>query len=210
MNAHRLFWLALFIPVNVIFQALCFASGSLHPALDSAVVVIVLVKATYFLMVLFGIFSLKIVWRSVAGMPSRGTAWTYRVAGLATIGALLVIHAGHAYQFGRAEREIRRNMISVNKTLPALFQAGVREDPVRLERRDWVYETTMTQLQASQIDREKFAAAARQALSGTICAVEWHRRLFGFGVQIRYVYRDRYGDIIADEAFGIKTCAGKA
>lgn len=209
-NAHRLFWLALFLPVNVLFQALCFAFGSFRPDLDTAVFAIVLSKAAYFLMVLFGIYSLKIVWRSVAGMSSRGAAWTYRLAGLASVGALLALHAEQAYQFGRTEREIRRNMISANKTLPAPPQAGVRTDLVRLEHRDWVYVSTMTQLQASQVDGKKFAAAVRHALSGTICTVEWHRRLFQLGLRIRYVYRDRHGDIISDEAFGADTCPGKA
>ena len=209
MNAHKLFWLALFLPVNVLFQAVCFAVWPFRPDLDSAVFATVMLKAAYFLMVLYGIFALKIVWRSVAGMSSRGAAWAYRAVGLASVGALLAIHAEPAYQFGRTEREIRRDMISTNKTLPSSPQAGVRIDRVRLERRDWVYESTMTQLLASQIDRGKFAAAARDALSGTTCAVEWHRRLFGLGVRIRYVYRDRYGDIIADEAFGTDTCSGK-
>ena len=209
VNVHRLFWFGLFLPVNVLLQALCFAFWTFRPDLDSAVFVIVLLKAAYFLMALYGIFALKIVWRSVAGMSSQGAAWTYRAVGLATVGALLAVHAEHAYQFGRTEREIRRNMISTNKTLPSAPQPGVRIDQVRLERRDWVYESTMTQLQVSQIDRGKFIAAARHALDGTTCAVEWHRRLFGFGVRIRYVYRDRYGDIIADEAFGTDSCSGR-
>lgn len=209
MNPHKLFWLAFFFPINVLFQALCFALGPFRPDLDSAAVVIVLVKATYFLMVLFGIFSLKIVWQSVACMSSHGTVWTYRVVGLATIGALLAIHAEDVYQFGRVEREIRRNMISANKILPSAHQAGVRADQVRLEHRDWVYDLTMTQLQANQIDRRRFTAAIRQALNGTTCTVEWHRRLFRLGIRIRYVYRDRDGHIIADEAFGTDTCSGR-
>lgn len=210
MNAHGLFWLALFFPVNVMFQALCFASLPFRPDLDSAVPFILLFKATYFLMVLFGIFSLKIVWRSVAGMSSRRGAWTYRAVGLASIGALLAMHAEQVYQFGRTEREIRRTMISVNNTLPLAPQSGVRTDPVRLERRDWVYESTMTQLQASQIDRGKFTAAIRNALIEPACASEWNRRLLQLGVRIRYVYRDRDGDIIADQAFSADACSGKA
>ena len=210
MNPRRFFWFALFLPVNLLFQALCFASGAFRPDLDAAVPFILLFKSAYFLMVLYGIFSLKILWRSVAGLPSRQSAWTYRVAGLLSIGALLAMHAEQAYQFGRTEREIRRNMISLNSALPLAPQSGVRTDPVRLERRDWIYESTMAQLQASQIDRKKFNAAIRNALVGPACASEWNRRLFLLGVRVRYVYRDRNGEVLVDEAFGADSCPGKA
>ena len=209
MNAHRIFFLTLFFPVNVLFQALCFASLSFRPDLGSAGFFILLLKATYFLMTFFSIYYLKFVWRSVADMLSPRAAWTYRVAGLAAIAALLFMHAEHVYQFGQAEREIRRNLISTNKTLPSPPYAGVRADLVRLERRDWVYEITMTQLSVNQIDRAKFAASIR-AQSGIFCAIPWHRRLFELGVRVRYLYLDRDGGIVADEAFGSDTCSGRA
>ena len=209
MRPHRLFWLGLFLPVNLLFQAICFAYYAYRPDLDAAVFFILLFKTAYFLMVLYCVCSLKMVWGSAAQMSSRAGAWSYRIMGLATLAALLAFHGEHAYQFGRAEREIRRNMMSVNRTLPLAPQAGVRTDQVVLEGRNWVYRLTMTQLQAGQIDRAGFSAAVRGALSGTICALEWHRRLLGLGVRIHYVYRDRSGNVIADEAFGADTCAGK-
>lgn len=126
-----------------------------------------------------------------------------------SIAALLVVHAGSVYQFGRMEREINRNMLSANKALPITPQAGLRVDRVRLERRDWIYASTLTQQLAAQIDRAKFGAAVRPALAGAICADAWQRRLLGMGVRIRYVYRDRNGEPVADEAFERNTCPGK-
>lgn len=205
-SPHDLFWFGLFIPVNTLFQAVCFSLASLHLNLDSFVLTIVLVKAIYFLMVLFGIYFVKILWQAVADLPSQRVAWTYRLLGLASVGALLGVQAPDVYQFGRAEREIRRTMIAANKTFPSAPQAVVRTDHVRLENRDWVYESTMTQLQASQINREKFGVVLRQILSGTACAEALHRRLFQQNVRIRYVIRDRNGETVADESFGANNC----
>jgi hypothetical protein len=100
-------------------------------------------------------------------------------------------------------------MFAANKLLPSPPQAGVRTDQVRLERRDWIYESTMTELQASQINKEKFGAIIRPMLSGTICTEAWHRRLLAIQVRIRHVIRDRSGETIADESFGPETCPDK-
>ena len=192
---------------NILFQMLCFSLEPLHLNLESFVPVVLLVKTVYVLMALLGIISLKVLWRTVPDLSSQRLAWTYRLLGMTSIGALLVIHAPHVYQFGRAEREVQRNMVATNKTLPSSPQAGVRTEQVRLENRDWIYESTMTQLQASQINREKFGVAIRPMLSGTTCTDPWHRRLLGSRVRIRYVIRDRNGETIADESFGANTCS---
>ena len=208
-DVQKLFWLVFFVPVNLLFQAALFALVAIHPALDSAPYVIVVVKAAYFLMVGFGVLSLRAVWQSIGGLPSRTAARAYRLAGLLSIAALLVVHADSVYQFGRVEREINRNMLSANKTLPITPQAGLRVDRVKLEGRDWIYESTLTQQLAAKVDRAKFGAAVRPALTGAICADAWQRRLLGMGIRIRYVYRDRNGDLVADESFERGTCPGK-
>ena len=209
-DVQRFFWLAFFVPVNLLFPAALFALVSIQPALDSAPYVIVAVKAAYFLMVGFGVLSLRALWQPIGDLPSRTAVWGYRLAGLLSIAALLVVHAGSVYQFGRMEREINRNMLSANKALPITPQAGLRVDRVKLERRDWIYASTLTQQLAAQIDRTKFGAAVRPALAGAICADAWQRRLLGMGVRIRYVYRDRNGEPVADEAFERSTCPAKS
>ena len=143
------------------------------------------------------------------GLPSRTAVWAYRLAGLASVAALLAVHADSVYQFGRMEREINRNMLSANKTLPITPQAGLRVDRVTLERRDWIYESTLTQQLAAQIDRAKFGMTVRPVLAGVICADAWQRRLLDMGIRIRYVYRDRNGEPVADESFAPGTCPGK-
>lgn len=208
-DVQRFFWLVFFVPVNLLFQAALFALVSIQPALDSAPYVIVAVKTAYFLMVCFGVLSLRAVWQSIGELPSRTAAWAYRLAGLASIAALLVVHADSVYQFGRIEREIIRTMLSANKTLPITPQAGLRVDRVKLERRDWIYESTLTQQLAAQIDRAKFGTAVRPALAGVICADAWQHRLLGLGIRIRYAYRDRNGELVADESFERSTCPGK-
>ncbi|MFA5912025.1 MAG: hypothetical protein WC830_00560 [Burkholderiales bacterium] len=160
-------------------------------------------------MVGFGVLSLRALWQPIGDLPSRAAVWGYRLAGSLSIAALLVVHAGSVYQFGRMEREINRNMLSANKALPITPQAGLRVDRVKLERRDWIYASTLTQQLAAQIDRAKFGAAVRPALAGAICADAWQRRLLGMGVRIRYVYRDRNGEPVADEAFERSTCPEK-
>ncbi len=209
-DVQRFFWLVFFVPVNLLFQAALFALVPIQPALDSAPYVVVAVKAAYFLMVGFGVLTLRAVWQPMDDLPSRTAVWAYRLAGLLSIAALLVVHAGSVYQFGRMEREINRNMRSANKALPITPQAGLRVDRVKLERRDWIYESTLTQQLAAQIDRAKFRVTVRPALAGAICADAWQRRLLGVGVRIRYVYRDRNGGLVADESFERSTCSGKA
>jgi len=208
-EVQRFFWLAFFVPVNLLFQAALFALVPIQPALDTAPYVIVAVKAAYFLMVGFGVLTLRAIWQPIGALPSRTAVWAYRLAGLLSIAALLVVHADSVYQFGRVEREINRNMLSANKTLPITPQAGLRVDRVKLERREWIYESTLTQQLATQIDRAKFGMAIRPALAGAICADAWQRRLLGMGIRIRYVYRDRNGEPVADEAFERSTCPGK-
>lgn len=208
-DAQKFFWFAFFVPVNLLFQAALFALEPIQPALDAAPYVIVAVKAAYFLMVGFGVLSLRALWQPIGGLPARTAVWAYRLAGLASIAALLLVHAGGVYQFGRIERETMRNMLTANKTLPITPQAGLRVDRVRLERRDWIYESTLTQQLAAQMDRAKFGAAVRPALAGAICADAWQRRLLGMGIRIRYVYRDRNGEPITDLSFERGTCPAK-
>ena len=208
-DVHRIFWLVFFVPVSLLFQAALFALVAIEPALDAAPYVIVAVKAAYFLMVGSSVLSLRALWQPLAGLPSRIAVWAYRLAGAASIAVLLLVHAGSVYQFGRIEREIIRTMLSANKTLPITPQAGLRVDRVRLERRDWIYESTLTQQLAAQVDRAKFGAAVRPALAGVICADAWQRRLLGLGIRIRYAYRDRNGAPVADEAFERGACPAK-
>lgn len=208
-DVQRFFWLVFFVPVNLLFQAALFALVSIQPALDSAPYVIVAVKTAYFLMVCFGVLTLRAVWQSIDDLPSRKAVWAYRLAGLVSIAALLVVHAKSVYQFGRMEREIIRVMLSANKTLPLTPQAGVRLDRVTLERRDWINESTLTQQLAAKIDRAKFRQAVRPALAGVICADAWQHRLLGMGIRIHYVYRDRNGELVVDESFERSTCPGK-
>jgi hypothetical protein len=208
-DVQRFFWLVFFVPVNLLFPAALFALVPIQPALDSAPYVVVAVKAAYFLMVGFGVLSLRTVWQPLDDLPSRTAVWGYRLAGSLSIAALLVVHAGSAYQFGRVEREINRNMLSANKALPITPQAGLRVDRVKLERREWIYASTLTQQLAAQIDRAKFGAAVRPVLAGVICADAWQRRLLGLGIRIRYVYRDRNGEPVVDEVFERGTCPGK-
>lgn len=208
-EVQRFFWLVFFVPVNLLFQAALFALVSIQPALDSAPYVIVAVKAAYFLMVGFGVLTLRALWQPLHDLPSRTAVWAYRLAGSLSIAALLVVHAGSVYPFGRMEREINRTMLSANKALPLTPQAGLRVDRVTLERRDWIYASTLTQQLAAQIDGAKFRTAIRPALAAAICADAWQRRLLGMGIRIRYVYRDRNGELVADEPFERSTCPGK-
>ncbi len=208
-DVQRFFWLVFFVPVNVLFQAALFALVSIQPALDAAPYVIVAVKTAYFLMVGFGVLSLRALWQPIGGLPSRTAVRAYRLAGAASIAAFLLVHAGSVYQYGRIEREIIRTMLSANKTLPITPQAGLRVDRVRLERRDWIYESTLTRQLAAQMDRAKFGAAVRPALAGVICADAWQHRLLRLGIRIRYAYRDRNGELVADEAFERGTCPAK-
>jgi hypothetical protein len=208
-DVQRFFWLVFFVPVNLLFQAALFALVSIQPVLDSAPYVIVAVKTAYFLMVCFGVLTLRTAWQPIDDLPSRTAAWAYRLLGLVSIAALLVVHAGSVYQFGRMEREINRNMLSANKALPITPQAGLRVDRVTLERRDWIYESTLTRQLAAQIDRAKFGMAVRPVLAGAICADAWQRRLLSRGIRIRYVYRDRSGELVVDEPFERGTCAEK-
>jgi hypothetical protein len=208
-DVQRFFWFVFFVPVNLLFPAALFALVSIQPALDSAPYVVVAVKAAYFLMVGFGVLSLRAVWQPLDDLPLRTAVWAYRLAGVLSIAALLVVHAASVYQFGRTEREINRNMLSANKALPMTPQPGLRVDRVTLERRDWIYESTLTQQLAAQMDRAKFRTAVRPALAGAICADAWQRRLLGMGIRIRYVYRDRNGALVADESFERSTCPGK-
>ena len=208
-DLQKVFWLAFIVPANLLFPAVLFALVSIQPALDSAPYVIVAVKTAYFLMVCFGVLTLRAVWPSIEELPSRKTVWVYRLAGLASIAALLIVHAKSVYQFGQLEREVIRNMLSANKSLPVTPQPGLRVDRVTLERRDWISESTLTQQLAAQIDRAKFRQVVRPGLAHIICADAWQHRLLGMGIRIRYIYRDRDGDLVVDESFERSTCPGK-
>lgn len=208
-SAHTLFWFGLFIPLSVVFQALCFFIGSLRPNADFPVAEVILVKSAYFGMVALGIFALKHVWQSVNGLSSRKIIWTYRLLALASLIALLMIHSQSMYQFGRIEREMQRNMTAANKAFPSSPIAGVRFDRIRLKNRDWIQELTMTEIQATQINKDKFGAAIRPMLSSAMCAEPWSQHLLESQIQVRYVIRDRNGELIADEAFSADACSRK-
>lgn len=210
-DMQRLFWLVFFVPVNILSQALLFALGSIQLPLDSAPYAIVLLKSVFFLIFCFGVFALKQVWRSVEDAPLRASRWSYRVAGLISIAFLFGVHAENSYQLGRTEREIHRNVHLINKTMPFALEAGMRIDRVSLGKREWIYETSPTDLQAHQIDRARFGGTAQSLLSAMVCNEdweEWHLNLLEMGVRIRFVYRTLDGDVVASEEFEPGACYG--
>jgi hypothetical protein len=125
---------------------------------------------------------------------------------LVSILVFLAAHSERAYRFGILEREIGREVVKMNSGEAAVLQAGVIYK-VRVAERAWYYEFGLPGVSVSQLDLVKFRTTVRASLVGTICSDPWIQRLVSANIAIHYVYRDRDGQLIADEAFGKDACA---
>lgn len=202
-RASRLFWFGFFLPVNILFHVLAYALLGTEPNLDHAVAVIVVIKTAYFGLVTYAVLALWAVWR--ASVEERRHRWLYLCAGLVSIVVFLAAHSERAYRFGILEREIGREVVKMNSGEAAALQAGVIPK-VRVSERVLYYEFGLPGMSVSQLDLVKFRAFVRSSLVGPICSDPWTQRLVSANIAIHYVYRDRDGQLIADELFGKDTC----
>jgi len=205
-RVSRLFWLGFFLPVNLLFHVLAYALLGTEPNLDHAVVVIVAIKTAYFGLVTYAVLALWAVWRASEEEQLLRRRWLYLCAGLVSIVVFLAVHSERAYQFGILEREIGREVVKMNLGEAAALQAGVMPK-VRVTERAWYYEFGLPGVSVSQLDPVKFREIVRASIVGTVCADPWAQRLVSANIAIHFVYRDRDGQLIADEAFGKDACA---
>lgn len=206
LHVHGLFWFGLFLPVNVVFQGLCFEFGSFQFELDSALYWIAFFKTAYFLMFIGGVVVLQRLWQALAERPERRWGGIYRGVGLVSVAALLIMHGEAAYHLGRPEREIHRQMRALNKLLGSVPQGEAWVEPIQLRHREWVYAVRLAHEPA---DPAEFSRQLQSTLKPAICSDAWTQRLFEFGVRIHVVYRDSMGGVVADEAFVAADCAGR-
>jgi len=204
-RASRLFWFGFFLPVNILFHVLAYALLGTEPNLDHVVVVIVAIKTAYFGLVTYAVLALWAAWRASAEEQLLRHRWLYLCAGLVSIVVFLAVHSERAYRFGILEREIGREVVKMNLGEAATLQAGVTPK-VRVAERAWYYEFGLTGVSVSQLDLVKFRTIVRASLVGAVCSDPWMQRLVSANIAIHYVYRDREGQLIADEAFGKDTC----
>ena len=197
LTAAYLFWVALFIPVNLLLQPAWLAIEIFPPRLDLTPAVVALVKLMYFLSVCWGVYVLAKLWPGLAALPSKVAAMGYRLAGLASIGALMVVHAPAIYHYGELERTVYREVRAANQSTPAVVGPGVRQEQIQLGAREITYEFILTSAVASQVDLVKIREAIRPPLIAAICVDKKLVRLLNHGVALHYVYRDKNGHTLA-------------
>jgi hypothetical protein len=209
-RAVRLFWIALFLPVNLLFQPLWFALLSISPPMDSPLGWTTFVKLSYFLSVCWAVLLLAKIWPSLKPARSRAITWAYRLIGLASVTALLVAHAPRMYQFGRPERDLFSEIRRINKTLPLQVGPGIRLDATRLGKSEIAYEYTLTGAEVLQLDRRKIQPVIFNSVKNLICRDEKQTKLLAQGVWLHYAYRERNGRLLAAFSLGQRSCAGGA
>ena len=207
LTAAYLFWVALFIPVNLLLQPAWLAIATLPPRLDLTPAVVALVKLIYFLSVCWGFYVLAKLWAGLSALPSQAAAMGYRLAGLASIGALMVVHAPAIYQYGELERTVYREVRAANQSTPATAGPGVRQEQIRLGAREITYEFTLTGVVASQVDPGKIREAIRTTLIAAICIDKKLVRSLNHGIALHYVYRDKNGHTLAILSVMRENCA---
>ena len=207
LTAANLFWVALFIPVNLLLQPAWFALATFPPRLDVTPAVVALVKLMYFLSVCWSFYALALLWPGLAALPSQAAAMGYRLAGLASIGALMVVHAPAIYRYGELERTVYREVRAANQSAPAAAGPGVRQEQIRLGAREITYEFTLTGVVASQVDLGKIREAIRTPLIASICVDKTLVRWLNHGVALHYVYRDKNGHTLAILSVLRENCA---
>jgi hypothetical protein len=206
LTAASLFWVALFIPVNLLLQPTWFAVASFQPRLDVAPTMVALVKLMYFLSVCWGFYVLAKLWPGLSGLPSRAAAMLYRLAGLASIGALMVVHAPAIYRYGELERALHREIRATSQSMPLAAGPGVRMDQVWLGAREITYKFTLIGATASQMDLGKIREAIRAPLVAAVCADKKLTPTLSHGVTLRYIYQDKDGQPLADLALARENC----
>ena len=197
LTAANLFWVALFLPVNLLLQPAWLAIETIPPRLDVTPAVVALVKMIYFLSVCWGFYVLAKLWPELAAAPSKAAAMGYRLIGLASIGALMVVHSPAIYRYGELERTLYREVRAANQSTPAAVGPGVRQEQIRLGAREITYEFTLTGVVASQVDLVKIREAIRTPLIAAICVDKKLARSLNHGVALQYVYRDKNGHTLA-------------
>lgn len=199
-------WIAFFLALNLLFQSIWFAVESFAPRLDLAPAIAALVKLTYFLSVSCAVYGLVKLWPHWAGESNKAATWGYRTVGLAAVGALIAVHASAIYRYADAERELIREIRATHRVAPVVVAPGVRLERVRIEKHEAIYEYTLTDLAAAQVDTAKVRDAIRASLEKTICANGNLLRILGHGARLHYVYRDRAGLPLADIALSQASC----
>ena len=207
LTAANLFWVALFIPVNLLLQPAWFAIANVPPRLDMTPAIVALVKMMYFLSVCWGFHRLAKLWPGLAALPSKAAAMGYRLAGLASIGALMVMHAPAIYRYGELERMVYREVRTANPSTPVAAGPGVQLDRIRLGAREITYEFTLTAVAASQVDPGKIRESIRGPLTATICADKKLVSTLNHGVALHYMYRDKDGKPLTDLSVMRENCA---
>jgi len=207
LTASNLFWVALFIPVNLLLQPAWFAIVTFPPRLDVTPAIVAVVKVMYFLSVCWGFYVLAKLWPGLAALPSHAAAMGYRLAGLASIGALMVVHAPAIYRYGELERSVYREVRAANQSIPAMVGPGIRQGQIRLGAREITYEFTLTGVVASQVDLGKIREAIRTPLIAAICVDKKLVPTLNHGVVLHYAYRDKDGQPLAELSVMRENCA---
>ena len=192
------FWVALFIPVNLLLQPAWFAIATLPPRLDMTPAVVALVKLMYFMSVCWGFYMLAKLWPGLTALPSQTAAMGYRLAGLVSLGALMVVHAPAIYRYGELERTVYREVRAAQQSIPVAAGPGVRLEKVLLGAHRITYEYSLTGVTASQVDLGKIREAIRGSLMAAICPDKKLMLTLKHGVALHYVYRDKDGQPITD------------
>ena len=207
LTAAKLFWVALFIPVNLLLLPAWFAIANVPPRLDVTPAIVALVKMMYFLSVCWGFYVLAKLWPGLAALPSKAAAMGYRLAGLASIGALMVVHAPAIHRYGDLERMVYREVRAANPSTPVAAGPGVQLDRIRLGAREITYEFTLTAVAASQVDPGKIRESIRGPLMAAICADKKLVSTLNHGVALHYAYRDKDGKPLTDLSVMRENCA---
>jgi len=208
MEAEKYFWKVFFIPVIVVSNGIMLALLTVKPDLDRALLVVVAVKAIYFLIFSGAVLLLKKLWILPISTGQARLAWVYRLAGLLGVVSLLILYGDRTYQYGQVERKVIREEASVNASLPETTKTGITLEHVRLAGRNVIYEMRLSNISIDQVNKTQFKAAVQQKLKQMICRNAELTELLADNIGFRYIYRDRNDDILTDEIFRKNACQG--
>lgn len=149
---------------------------------------LLLVQSFYWVIIAYSAFILISIWRS-AGKYEGSSIWT----GLARAAVILnaLSFAANFWMASDTEYALKEEIRMMNKSLPTMVDNDTRLDHVSLQEKNMLYNYTLTNWLAANLDLERFNSIMQPKLKTNACETDETKSLLEEGRSINYVYRDK-------------------